>query len=286
LLGFDVKGVIVYADIYSLAHFAPDMNGLTIPVICVVGDTHHGDGAITRLVSWLYHWNISCVALKQTINHEKLFRTLGFDVVCLPQYGHNVTLLKPHANYIERVVFVGSLSPLHKKRQAYLQQLLDIGLPIDIVGLPRANSFKAYNAYACSFNMPLNGDLNYRIWEIMSAGGVCLTEDIPCSTQDLTYAKNFSTIVTYSSVGDCYQKAHRIINDRSLRSAIANNAHRTMHKAKSISENLRLILNSIERIQRHKRTLSKETFLAGIPNAHRYEEMQQQNLRSHQFQSS
>jgi len=278
-LGFDVKGVILYADIYSLAQFMPDMTDLKLPIICLVGDTHHGDGAITRLATWLYHWGITCVALKQTINHNELFRSLGFEVLCLPQYGHNVSFLEPHTNYIERVVFVGSLSPLHKKRRVYLQRLLDIGLPIDIIQLPRANSFKAYNAYACSFNMPLNGDLNYRIWEIMSAGGVCLTEEIPGTTQDLSYAKNYSTIVTYNSVDDCYQKAYRIINDRSLRNRIAKEAQQVMYKAKTTSENLQLILTSIEHIEKSRPLLSKQAFLGAIAEIRRYEELQTQYLR-------
>ena len=111
--------------------------------------------------------------------------------------------------------------------------------------MPRGNTFKAYNAYGCAFNMPLNEDVNYRIWEIMAAGSVCITEKIPERIKDEILAKNNVNIITYKNVDECCDQIRKILSNRGKRMAIAESAYNTMRNAKKNSENLKRIVNAL-----------------------------------------
>lgn len=240
-----IDGIFIYADIFSLSLFRPAYDSFDINIVCIVGDTHHGNNPITGLAEWLIKSNIRTIALKQTLKHAIIFENIGFHVIRLPYYAHEVSLIKPRAHYFERMVFVGSMGSLHTKRTYYLKALKSRGLPIDICSLPRKRTFSAYNAYACAFNMPLNGDINYRIWETMAAGSVCLTESIPRNIEVDTLAKASESILTYSNLDDCCSKLETILKNPSLRMKIANNAYRIMLKAKQESKNLTILVDAI-----------------------------------------
>ncbi len=241
-----ISGIILYADIFSLALFRPVYDSFDLNVICVVGDTHHGHQPITRLAKWLINSNIRAIALKQTIHHSNVFREIGFDVVNLPYYANDVRLIKPTAHYFQRLVFVGSLGIHHAKRRRLINSLISMGAPIDVQTLPRHNTFLAYNAYACSFNMPLNNDINYRIWEVMAAGGVCLTEKFSgdINKTDIL-AQDMISVVTYIDAGDCYNKLLYILSNVDVRMRIATNAYHAIKAAKESSSNLRIIANAL-----------------------------------------
>ena len=72
-----ISGIIIYADIFSLAIFRPIYDLGDINCICVVGDTHHGENPITNLAKWLIHSNIKTIALKQTIGQARAFEEIA-----------------------------------------------------------------------------------------------------------------------------------------------------------------------------------------------------------------
>ena len=241
-----VTGILVYADIYSLSQFMPICDTIGRSIICIVGDTHHGKNPITMLCRWLIHSNIKTIALKQTVAQAEIFEKVGFNVIKLPYYAHDVKLLKPKTAYFERVIFAGSTGPNHAKRTFYLNKLKARGIPIDVCRLPRENTFKAYNTYACAFNMPLNRDINYRIWEIMAAGSVCITERIEDNVQKNLLCKSGVSIITYSDIDDCCAKISGILRNPSTRMKIAMEGYKQIYNAKKESVNLKILIRSLK----------------------------------------
>lgn len=239
-----IYGIIIYADIFSLNLFRPVVDLDFINKICIVGDTHHGEKPISGIMKWLILNNIDTIALKQTINQYSLFESLGFNVLNLPYYAHDVKFIKPTKNYFERIVFVGSTGTRHPRRTNYINKLQSMGVPIDVCKLPRNQSFKAYNSYACSFNLPLNNDINYRIWEIMAGGGVCLTEYIPNDIQNKILAKENISVVMYKNFEECANKAWELIRDAQKRMQIAETSYRTIKSEKDNNTVINILDNA------------------------------------------
>ena len=109
----------------------------------------------------------------------------------LPYYAHNNLSIAPSSKYIERACFVGSLSSRHYKRKKFIEYLQARNLPLDIFSAPRNITFSFYNRYSVSLNIPLNYDYNYRINEVMSAGGCLVTSKVPTSISNHLYATDF-----------------------------------------------------------------------------------------------
>ena len=229
----NIKYIMYYCDIFSLALFQPVLDIMQCKTIAIIGDTHHGKEPLSKLITWLYEMKICRVALKQTVHHKPIFRSFGFDVLQLPYYAHNTKSYEVNDNYIERIIFYGSISNRHVKRMDLLKFLKQSGLTIDICAGSREMSFKAYNTYCASINMPLNNDVNYRIYEIMSAGGVCVTENFISSTEDSQLAKNKINILQFESPIECYNLCVDLLKNRNLRNNLARRANYDISQAKS-----------------------------------------------------
>lgn len=239
--GHHIHHIFIYCDVFSLSVFQPIIDIAYPSMIAIIGDTHHGSRPLTPLIQWLHHSRISKIVLKQTIHHAPIFRSFGFSVLQLQYYAHDVELISPSPHFINRICFVGSLSSSHHKRKLFLEKLITSGLPIDIFTAPRKLSFKYYNHYALSFNMPLNFDFNYRINEIMSAGGVCLTPRLPKVVENLRILNHFQDSLLFEDYDSCIDLARNILNDSKLRNSIAINAHNRLSMLKSTGSNLQSI---------------------------------------------
>ena len=75
-LGFSVESILLFCDIYSLSLFQPVIDVDTHNLVAIIGDTHHGTKPLSGLITWLQHYNIRKVALKQTIHHYPIFDRL------------------------------------------------------------------------------------------------------------------------------------------------------------------------------------------------------------------
>lgn len=281
--GLTISGVIVYADIFSLAQFRPIIDMSHVPLLCVVGDTHHGNGPITDLAYWLIQSRISVVALKQTIHHANLFESLGFRVLRLPFYAHDAHFISPTQYFFERTVFIGSTGGLHRHRSSFLDTLTSRGIKIDIRRIPRSKSFAIHNLYGTSFNMPLNNDISYRIWEIMASGSVCLTERFPEEARPHLLAQEDQNVLCYESIDEFLYKLDLISRSKDLRLKIATHAYQTLKKAKDSSTILRLLLNTLsseEAIDRSTSPHPVDRYKQNIGRVIKYEQSQEKYLRT------
>lgn len=239
--GLLVDQIIIFCDIYSLSQFQPVIDINHSSIIAVIGDTHHGPSPLLPLINWLKKVGIAKVALKQTAHHKPIFQSYGFDVCILPYYAHNNKLIQPSSEYIQRVCFVGSTSSLHYKRTQLLDYLINKKVPIDIFPAPRDQTFSFYNRYCISLNVPLNYDYNYRINEVMSAGGCLLTAKLPAGISSHMYAVNLFNSYFFDSHESCYRSICILLENPNMRNYIAKNAYSTFSKLSSASFNFKLL---------------------------------------------
>ena len=230
--GLIAEKIIHYVDSFSLLQFVLEVDVEKQNIVCVIGDTHHGPFAMTRLIAWLIKNNIDKIALKQTAHHKIIFEDCGFQVTQLPYYAHDVTFIKPENNYIERVLFFGNVSHRHYRRMKLIEYLFKMNLPLDIRSGERKKSFIAHNIYACSINSPLNNDISFRIYEIMASGGGCITERLLDCVKKNQLAKDNINILEYINKDECYKKCIQVLESREKRNYIANNAYNNLYLAK------------------------------------------------------
>ena len=78
---------------------------------------------------------------------------------------------------IDQIGFVGQMAPSrHAWRKALLQRGAKAGIPLCAGQSARAQTAAMYAQSPVSFNASLSGDLNMRVFEVLSAGGFLLTD--------------------------------------------------------------------------------------------------------------
>lgn len=229
--GFDIKAIIVFVDCFSLLQFRPHKFPKNIPVLAVIGDTHHGKRPITDLAAWLRSEQISKVALKQTVHHGHIFRRLGFATTLLPYYLHDQIFIEPSQNKVRRVLFCGSVSSRHKKRNEVIRLIKDSGVPLDVITTHRIMSFRLYNRYIATINVPLNMDINYRFHEVVASGG-CLITERPCAeSDDAILLERDIDYITFSSPDKAIEKIQEVLDNPKMAHAVAIRGQRKLENA-------------------------------------------------------
>jgi hypothetical protein len=76
----------------------------------------------------------------------------------------------------DQVTFIGQTGEMHGWRGALLERMTAAGIPLLSGFATRAQAAVAYANSIIAFNGSLNGDLNMRVFEVLSAGGFLLTD--------------------------------------------------------------------------------------------------------------
>lgn len=194
LLGLEVNLIITYVDVFGFYSFLPTFENCEIPILAILGDTHHGYGALSKVNKYLRRSSILNVALKQTKGQARIFNDLGYNVFCFGTYIVNAEFISPIENAQPFIAAFGSSSKYHYRRNYILSKLREKGLPVVVSNFKREDMFLGFNAAAATLNIPLNSDVNYRFHEACSAGGLLLTEKLSVVSDQYEYLTS----------GDCY----------------------------------------------------------------------------------
>jgi len=153
------------------------IDALPCQKVLLVGDTHHMNKPISSMISYALSEPWDLISSEHDRHHLPLFAQAGLrQLTWLPCFTMNPYRLQPQPSLDERPVFVGSLSPHHQHRQRFLAQLQSLGNELHVTTAPQIQAAQLYNRHAISLNVSLNGDLNFRIMEVLAAGGCLLTD--------------------------------------------------------------------------------------------------------------
>jgi len=170
--------VVVKADA-SWRNLPTHLDGLSCPKVLLVGDTHHMQAPLRRVLSYAGSEPFDFVVIDHTRHHGHYFVEAGFDKVAwLPAFD-----LSPHAVPERRdagvepcVVFVGQVGAQHPYRTHVLETLGKGGVPLRTLRATPTDAARLYAGSRVSLNASLNGDLNLRVFEVLAAGGCLLTD--------------------------------------------------------------------------------------------------------------
>ena len=169
------RGVLLHYTDPFLLHAAP-LKGVRQwpgPRILACGDLHHGPDPIGRLKGYCETEPHDAVLL--TFNPslvKEVQRKLSMPVRSFPPTFFRYPAAIPNRKPRLELLHVGSLGPHHPRRRELVENLLTRRrIPFRHTTTRDAlEAAKLYTEHALILNVPLNQDLNHRIFEIMAAG--------------------------------------------------------------------------------------------------------------------
>ena len=105
----------------------------------------------------------------------------------------------------DQVVFVGQMGPMHAWRQTLLEGIAEAGIPLLAGQATRAQAAAQFSQSLVSFNGSLNGDLNMRVFEVLSASGFLLTDR-------LSPQAGLELLLRPGQDCETYQDAHELLD--------------------------------------------------------------------------
>ena len=224
-LGFSPDLVLVKADASCRNHLR-QLQALPGRKVLLMGDTHHLPQPLQTMLGYALAEPWDLISSEHDRHHLSWCAEAGLNqLIWLPCYTINPHRLAPQAPQDPRAVFVGSLSPHHRQRQRLLEALPSHGLNPLITGASQAQAAQLYNRHLVSLNVSLNADLNFRIFEILAAGGCLLTDRLgPDAGLDQLLVEG-QHYLAYSTPAEAAAQVQRLQANPGLRQAIASAGH-------------------------------------------------------------
>jgi hypothetical protein len=155
-----------------------NLGAFRCPKLLLCSDTHQFAHPIRRLLDYARTERFDAVASIFDRHHLHWFLAAGFQQTAwLP--GITIQPMTPscQTRRIDQIGFVGQMDPTrHAWRKHLLEHVVLAGIPLCARPATREQSAELYAQSLISFNASLSGDLNMRVFEILSAGGFLLTD--------------------------------------------------------------------------------------------------------------
>ncbi|MBF0304627.1 MAG: glycosyltransferase [Alphaproteobacteria bacterium] len=177
--------VVVKIDA-TLGNVPCGLSRLSCPKVLVLGDTHHLDEPIRRLLDYAVAERFDLIVSDHDRHHLHFFREAGFPKVgWIPCLSWRPFWHPPDLPVERDIVFVGQVGAFHPWRGHVLENARRAGLPLWVGPMPQEEAARAYATARGAINCSLNGDLNLRTFEILGAGGLLMNDRLaPASGMD------------------------------------------------------------------------------------------------------
>ena len=159
------------------ANIPCNLGAFRCPKLLICGDTHHMQRPIGTMLDYARKEAFDAIASVYDRHHLHWFLAAGFaDCAWLPGISVQHMEQPRQPRRVDQVAFVGQIGAMHGWRQRLLERIAAEGIPLRAGRATRAQAAALYAQSLVSFNGSLNGDLNMRVFEVLSAGGFLLTD--------------------------------------------------------------------------------------------------------------
>lgn len=230
-LDADYDLIVVWSDA-SGTNFPHNLDAFACPKVLCVGDTHHLAMPLQKMVAYATRAGYDFVISSHNRHHLHWFVEAGIgNVAWLPGLKARHLPRPITAAREAHIAFLGQTGTHHARRRHLLQQLGKVGLPVQAETGTRERAADMYASSAVSFNASLNGDLNLRVFEILSAGGCLLTDRLsPESGIDLILQEG-ADMMCYDTAEELVDKARHLLARPERALAIARRGRDTYARA-------------------------------------------------------
>ena len=210
---------------------------LKCPKILIVGDTHHMGHPLERVIRYALSEQFTHIIMDHTRHHAHFLMEAGLkNVYWIPAVDFAFLPRELRIQPSSPLTFVGQVGRHHPFRRYALGAVRNAGLPLEILRGSNANAADIYADSQITLNVSLNGDLNLRVFEALSAGGFLLTDRLaPASGLSLIF-EDGKHLVTWSSVDDLIDKIRYYLSrpEEAFRIRRAGQAELIAHHAPAV----------------------------------------------------
>lgn len=198
------------------------------PKVLCVGDTHHLERPLSGMIGYAEKAGFDFIVSSHNRQHLHWFGEAGFtNLAWIPGVKARHIPRPIKEGRAPQVCFVGQWSDFHPRRRRLLAALQDQGVALFARQATRELSADLYAGSVASLNASLNGDLNLRVFEVLSAGGCLLTDRLsPQSGLDLILQED-RDFCGYGSAEELVDKARFLLREPSSALTIARAGNRT-----------------------------------------------------------
>ena len=226
----DYDLIVVFADA-SCTNLPRNLASLKGRKLLLVGDTHHLSTPLQSMIQYVRSEPYEFIVSSYNRQHLHWFTEAGCpNVAWIPGAcaRHISRPLSPQRKI--QVAFVGRLGRFHKRRTRLIDFLKRMDVPL-LAGIATPTAAAThYSKSTISFNCSLNGDLNLRVFEILSAGGFLMTDRLaPESGMDLLFREDVE-VVYYDTQEELLDKVIYYFKHPDVAAAIARRGHQRFLK--------------------------------------------------------
>ncbi len=202
-----------------------NLDALSCRKILVIADTHHGRAPLSNLLAYCATERYDRFVLTHDPHHLHWFAEAGVSPVAL-QLNLNVRDYPFSLNSLRQpaLIFVG-LYKHHPRRVRLLNALVQAGIPVPLVEILPEQAAKLFAKTQLTFNCSLNGDLNMRVFEVLSAGGCLLTDRLSPAAGLEDLFTDGRDLILYDDEQDLIEKARYYLANPELCLRIAMSGH-------------------------------------------------------------
>jgi len=188
------------------------------PKVLILGDTQHGNDPLITMISYALSEKYDFYVTDHKRHHLWFYHLAGIkNTFWLPGLFLNPPLPgykeTPFAN--EKIsenmvkggaIFIGQAAKFHPRRKKLIEAAKS-KIPYFRWGMmSQADSLKTYNLADISLNISLNGDLNLRFMEIISAGGLQLSDRLADESGAYQLLEENKEVIFFDDVEDMLEK--------------------------------------------------------------------------------
>ncbi len=219
--------VVVFTE-SAFGNLPVNVGAFDCPSVFYAGDTHWGHAVIKRMMDYAVGGKFDYLMTTYNRQHLHWYKQVGIkQLAWIPALAAEHHPQPFRAQKENRIAFSGQTTQgLHARRARLIESLKENGLPVYAQSSTRSEAAALYNSSLMSFNASMNGDLNLRVFEVMSAGGCLLTDRLaPEAGQELLFEEG-RDYLGYSSEQELLEVARCCLADpeKALRMARNGNA--------------------------------------------------------------
>jgi len=187
------------------------------PKVLLMADTHHMQSPVETMLNYIASEGFDRHIILYCRHHAVFFRSAGvknifwFPGLTFPHSDVSVQSARSTAPRQQYLAFVGQTGDSHPRRVRLLRSLQKAGLPVATQQIHQNIALRFYGASAMALNSSLNGDLNLRVFEILSSGATLITDRLSDASGMGNILSEGRECLLYSSSAELVDKVSKCV---------------------------------------------------------------------------
>ncbi|MGB3467491.1 MAG: glycosyltransferase, partial [Cyclobacteriaceae bacterium] len=238
--------IVVKAD-STRANFPTNLQSLSCPKLLICGNTQHLSKPIKTLVEYAVGEQFDFIMSDHKRHHLHYFKEAGFEnVFWVPGFNINPHPQEQNLTSKYPLTFVGQVGQFHPYRKSLLACLKQFNFPIHQLQASQKKAEEIYAESLINLNISMNGDLNLRVFEVLSSGGFLLTDKLSSqSGLELLFEDN-KHLALFRNKSELRHKISFFLENPKIAREIASNGCENFWQNHSPELNIQRVIDYID----------------------------------------